>query len=304
MYYKFQGNQRGVDSSNSVRRPKSNDTKSKDRVLKNYNDKRPSAHVQKMSSSVSIDSNKRKIMHLNVCQSNTSVLSTKIVNAVNDGSNIVFVSCGKDVFLLSHEKCVARYALSRNSSVKRALFTTSIAAKSKNLGATPVVSKSRLSIAKTTTTINKKRKPKADIGIFIGYSKLSRGFCIYNHRTKKIMETIQVKFDELTPMSSECNNSKPRINCTNFHDSSKDSQSVPSKTDLDNLFGPLYEEYYATSSPKVSNNSAANTLDNDNTSSSSSFVVEEDEAPQIVSSSAEQVATESNSPILNEKPMN
>nr|GEV66775.1 hypothetical protein [Tanacetum cinerariifolium] len=36
----------GVESSNSVRRPKSKDTKSKDKVLKNINDKRPSTHVQ------------------------------------------------------------------------------------------------------------------------------------------------------------------------------------------------------------------------------------------------------------------
>ncbi|GJT59310.1 retrovirus-related pol polyprotein from transposon TNT 1-94 [Tanacetum coccineum] len=35
----------GVESSNSVRRPKSKDNKSKDRVLKNTNDMRPSAHV-------------------------------------------------------------------------------------------------------------------------------------------------------------------------------------------------------------------------------------------------------------------
>ncbi|GJW13527.1 hypothetical protein Tco_0017660 [Tanacetum coccineum] len=73
------------------------------------------------------------------------------------------------------------------------------------------------------------------------------------------------------------------------------SQSVPSKTDLDNLFGPLYEEYYATSTLEVSDNSAANTLDNEHPSSSSSIIVKEDEAPQIVSSSAEQVATEPNS---------
>ncbi|GJW31681.1 putative reverse transcriptase domain-containing protein [Tanacetum coccineum] len=99
-----------VESFNSVRRPKSNDTKSKDRVLKNNNDKRLSAHVRKMSSGVSIDSNKRKIMHSNVCQSNASVLSTKTVNVANDVSNIVCVSCGKDVFLLSLENCVARYA--------------------------------------------------------------------------------------------------------------------------------------------------------------------------------------------------
>ncbi|GJZ39620.1 hypothetical protein Tco_0586183 [Tanacetum coccineum] len=144
-----------VESSNSVRRPKSKDTKSKDRVLKNNNDKRPSTHVRKMSSSVSIDSNKHETMHSNVCQSNASVLSTKTVNSVNDGSNIVCVSYGKDVFLLSHEKCVACYALSRNSSVKRTLFTTLIALKSKNLGATSVVVKSRLSVAKTLTATNK-----------------------------------------------------------------------------------------------------------------------------------------------------
>ncbi|GJY05463.1 hypothetical protein Tco_0371403 [Tanacetum coccineum] len=146
---------RGVKSVNSVRRQKSKDTKSKDRVLKNNNDKRPSAHVQKMSSSVSIESNKHETMHSNVCQSNASVLSTKTVNAVNDGLNIVCVSCGKDVFLLSHEKCVARYDLSRNSSVKRSLFTTPIATKSKYLGATSVVVKSRLSVAKTPTATNK-----------------------------------------------------------------------------------------------------------------------------------------------------
>nr|GFB15726.1 retrovirus-related Pol polyprotein from transposon TNT 1-94 [Tanacetum cinerariifolium] len=58
--------------------------------------------------------------------------------------------------------------------------------------------------------------------------------------------------------------------------------------------------YYVTSSQEVSDNSAANTLDNEHTSSSSSIVVEEDEAPQIVSSPAEEVATEPNSPVLNE----
>ncbi|GJV64828.1 retrovirus-related pol polyprotein from transposon TNT 1-94 [Tanacetum coccineum] len=84
-----------------------------------------------------------------------------------------------------------------------------------------------------------KMKPNADIGIFIGYSESSREFCIYNRRTKKIMEMIHVKFDELTAMASECNNSKPGINCMNFQDSSKDLQSVPSKTYLDNLFGPF-----------------------------------------------------------------
>nr|GFA00925.1 retrovirus-related Pol polyprotein from transposon TNT 1-94 [Tanacetum cinerariifolium] len=145
-----------------------------------------------------------------------------------------------------------------------------------------------------------KMKLKADIGIFIIYSESSRGFHIQNCRTTKIMETIHVKFDELTAMASECNNSEPEINCMSFQDSSKDSQSMLLKIVLYNLFCPLYEEYYETSSPKVSDNSAANTLDNDDTSSSLSIIVEEDKDPQIVSSSAEQVSTEPNSPFLNE----
>ncbi|GKF07033.1 hypothetical protein Tco_0041257, partial [Tanacetum coccineum] len=114
------------------------------------------------------------------------------------------------------------------------------------------------------------------------------------------METIHVKFDELTAIASECNNSGSGFNCSNFQDSSEDSQSVPSKTNLDNLFGPLYEEYYATSTTEVLDNSAVNTLDNEDTPLSSSIIVEKDKAPQIVSSSEEPVDTEPNTPVSNE----
>ncbi|GJV32096.1 retrovirus-related pol polyprotein from transposon TNT 1-94 [Tanacetum coccineum] len=207
-----------VESSNSVRRPKSKDTKSKNRFLKKTNDKISSTHDQKMSSSDSIDSNKHETINLTVCQSNTSVLNTKIVNAVNDGSNIICVSCGKDAFMLSHEKCVAHYALSRYSRVKRALFTTLVAAKSKNLGATSVVLKSRLRLG---------------------------------------------------------------LKCSNFQDSSNEMNEIPLHQDLDNLFGPLYKEYYAPSTFEVSNNSTANTLDVENTPSPSSIIVEDNDAPQI-----------------------
>ncbi|GJX01691.1 retrovirus-related pol polyprotein from transposon TNT 1-94, partial [Tanacetum coccineum] len=75
-----------------------------------------------------------------------------------------------------------------------------------------------------------KMKPKADIGIFVGYSESSGGFRIYNLQTKKIMEMIHVKFDELTAMASECNNLEPGMIYTNFNDSSEDSQSVTSVT--------------------------------------------------------------------------
>nr|GEY26762.1 hypothetical protein [Tanacetum cinerariifolium] len=115
-----------------------------------------------------------------------------------------------------------------------------------------------------------------------------------------ILETIHVEFNELIVMASECTNLEPKFNCTNFQDSLEDSQSLPSKIDLDNLFGPLYKNYYSMSSLEVSDNSNVNTLNNENTSSSSSIVPEETKAPRIVSSSTKQVTSEPDTPVLNE----
>nr|GEZ75555.1 retrovirus-related Pol polyprotein from transposon TNT 1-94 [Tanacetum cinerariifolium] len=52
---------------------------------------------------------------------------------------------------------------------------------------------------------------KGDIGFFIGYSVDSCAFRVYNRRTKKIMETINVTFDELSIMAFEQRSSKPRL---------------------------------------------------------------------------------------------
>nr|GEX65925.1 retrotransposon protein, putative, unclassified [Tanacetum cinerariifolium] len=48
-----------------------------------------------------------------------------------------------------------------------------------------------------------KRGAKGDIGFFIGYSADSCAYRIYNRRTKKIMETMNVSFDELLAMAFE-----------------------------------------------------------------------------------------------------
>nr|GEW69991.1 hypothetical protein [Tanacetum cinerariifolium] len=144
-----------------------------------------------------------------------------------------------------------------------------------------------------------KIKAKADIGTFISYSESSGGFHIHNRSTRKIIETIHVKFDELTTMGSECNNLGPGLNCSNFQDSLKEMNEMPSKEDLDNLFGHLYEEYYETRTSEVSDNYATNTLDNKDTSSSSSIIVEDHEAPQLVSSSDEPIANEPSTPVSN-----
>nr|GFB14163.1 retrovirus-related Pol polyprotein from transposon TNT 1-94 [Tanacetum cinerariifolium] len=47
-----------------------------------------------------------------------------------------------------------------------------------------------------------KLQPIADTGIFVGYAPSRKGYRIYNKRTRRIMETIHVQFDELTePMA-------------------------------------------------------------------------------------------------------
>ncbi|GJV51365.1 retrovirus-related pol polyprotein from transposon TNT 1-94 [Tanacetum coccineum] len=54
-----------------------------------------------------------------------------------------------------------------------------------------------------------KLQPKANIGIFIGYAPIKKAFQIYNRRTRRIIETIHVDFDELTAMASEHSSSRP-----------------------------------------------------------------------------------------------
>ncbi|GJZ30049.1 hypothetical protein Tco_0575096 [Tanacetum coccineum] len=121
---------RDVASSSNVSRSESKDTNSKKRVLLNTKSKSTSKDVKKSQ-------------------------NTKTVDAVHDGSNLVCVSCGKDVFMISHDKCVARYALSLNSRVKGALFTSHVVAKYNKLGDTPVVAKSRFSVATPPKTTKK-----------------------------------------------------------------------------------------------------------------------------------------------------
>nr|GEX09821.1 hypothetical protein [Tanacetum cinerariifolium] len=52
---------------------------------------------------------------------------------------------------------------------------------------------------------------KGDIGFFIGYSTDSRAYRIYNRQIKKIMETMNVSFDELSEMAFEQHSSKPGL---------------------------------------------------------------------------------------------
>ncbi|GKD02167.1 retrovirus-related pol polyprotein from transposon TNT 1-94, partial [Tanacetum coccineum] len=96
-----------------------------------------------------------------------------------------------------------------------------------------------------------KLQPKANIGIFISYAPKKKAFQIYNRRTRRIIETIHVDFDELTAMASEHSSLGPAL-----HEMTPATISLglvpnpppstpfvpPSRTDWDLLFQPLFNE--------------------------------------------------------------
>nr|GFA11541.1 retrovirus-related Pol polyprotein from transposon TNT 1-94 [Tanacetum cinerariifolium] len=94
---------------------------------------------------------------------------------------------------------------------------------------------------------------KGDIGFFIGYSADSCAYRIYNRRTKKIMETMNVSFDELSAMAFEQCSSKPRLHSmTSGHISSgldltyapsTITTQQPTEGELDLLFEAMYNDY-------------------------------------------------------------
>nr|GEW29580.1 retrotransposon protein, putative, Ty1-copia subclass [Tanacetum cinerariifolium] len=94
----------------------------------------------------------------------------------------------------------------------------------------------------------------SDIGFFIGYSADSCAYKIYNHRTKKIMETMNVSFDELSVMAFEQRSSKPGLqSMISGHISlgldltyapSTITTQQPSEGELDLLFEAMYDDYF------------------------------------------------------------
>nr|GEY98872.1 hypothetical protein [Tanacetum cinerariifolium] len=70
-----------------------------------------------------------------------------------------------------------------------------------------------------------KMKENGDLCILVGYFTQSKGYRVYNKRTRMIVESIHIRFDEIKEVSE-----------TDAH--------VPSQQELDLLFGPLYDEFF------------------------------------------------------------
>nr|GFC09552.1 hypothetical protein [Tanacetum cinerariifolium] len=120
-----------------------------------------------------------------------------------------------------------------------------------------------------------KMKEKGDACIFVGYSTQSRAYRVFNKRTRVIVESIHVKFDELPQMASGHVSFDPVPECPTTaleHDSlSPDPQCQDNVTqadrtatmsnELDLLFSPMFDELINGSSHVVSKSSAVTTAD-------------------------------------------
>nr|GFC51230.1 integrase, catalytic region, zinc finger, CCHC-type, peptidase aspartic, catalytic [Tanacetum cinerariifolium] len=98
---------------------------------------------------------------------------------------------------------------------------------------------------------------KGDIGFFIGYSADSCAYRIYNRRTKKIMETMNVSFDELSAMAFEQRSSKPGLqstmeNVSPVQEPQVRQTSTASTTIADNVPIPTNSSSHATNIPITS----------------------------------------------------
>nr|GFB10617.1 hypothetical protein [Tanacetum cinerariifolium] len=117
-----------------------------------------------------------------------------------------------------------------------------------------------------------KIKEKRDSCILVGYSTQSKGYHVYNKRTRLIVESIHIRFDEIKEMSktsvanntsglvpqrqkvSDYDNSDPVTQLQNV--SSSADAHVPSQQELDLLFGPLYDEFFTTGTLSVNKSSS------------------------------------------------
>nr|GEY11338.1 retrovirus-related Pol polyprotein from transposon TNT 1-94 [Tanacetum cinerariifolium] len=105
-----------------------------------------------------------------------------------------------------------------------------------------------------------KMKEKGDPCILVGYSTQSKGYRVYNKRTRMIVESIHIRFDEIkevseTSVANITSGLVPQRQKASDYDnpglvsqrqdvSSSVDTNVPSQQELDLLFGPLYDEFF------------------------------------------------------------
>nr|GFB63214.1 integrase, catalytic region, zinc finger, CCHC-type, peptidase aspartic, catalytic [Tanacetum cinerariifolium] len=125
-----------------------------------------------------------------------------------------------------------------------------------------------------------KMKEKGDACIFVGYSTQSRAYRVFNKKTRVLVETIHVNFDELPQMASDRVSSDPVPQCqrmalehVSLSPGSQCLENVPiadgtvtTSNELDLLFSLMFDELLNGSTQGVSKSSAVTTADAPNQS--------------------------------------
>nr|GEY77525.1 hypothetical protein [Tanacetum cinerariifolium] len=120
-----------------------------------------------------------------------------------------------------------------------------------------------------------KIKGKGDACIFVGYSTQSRAYRVFNKRTKVIVETIHVNFDELPQMTSDQVSSDPAPECQRMalehgnlspdpscqENVTQADRTVITSNELDLLFSLMFDELLNGLSQVVSKSSTVTTAD-------------------------------------------
>nr|GFB84212.1 retrovirus-related Pol polyprotein from transposon TNT 1-94 [Tanacetum cinerariifolium] len=96
-----------------------------------------------------------------------------------------------------------------------------------------------------------KMKEKGDECIFVGYSTSSRAYRVFNKRTRVIMESIHVNFDELPQMASAHNSSDPAPTCQTMASVQISSDPAAEYDEFINIFSTPVQDQREMSSRHV-----------------------------------------------------
>ncbi|GJV53456.1 hypothetical protein Tco_1449197 [Tanacetum coccineum] len=290
----------GVNATSRVRRPMSKDSSVTNSVL--VNSKKAAKNV-----SVYVRKNKQK--------DNTSA------NVISNKENVIDVDVANASKAENFVMCFLTF--STNSRTPKSLETTYVAPKtrfskketqSKTLDTTSIVSKSKIDVESASKAKDKVVQiilldlvdglPKFKYGKDHLCSACKRGKSKKASHPPKLvpsdyskLELLHmdlcgpIRFDELTSMASEHDCLEPELQRFNNHNSSAEQMNTSSKEDLDNLFGPIFEEYYEQKSSDTTIYFVAQpTQVHDDSPSTYSIIVDTREAPLVVTTFDEQTS--------------
>nr|GFA36342.1 retrovirus-related Pol polyprotein from transposon TNT 1-94 [Tanacetum cinerariifolium] len=179
----------GVDNT-KTRRPQPRSNTKNDRVpsaSKSSRSKNKEAEVEEHHRNLLLSKNNKHI--LSACN-NIQIDSQDVI------SKVVCDTCSKCLISVNHDKCLSNYVNGNNSCGKNQKAKVSVK---------EIQMKYQPKVAKPTKvgTLERLATPKPRKPRFL--------LRVYNRRTKKIMETMNVSFDELSAMAFKQRSSKPRL---------------------------------------------------------------------------------------------